>query len=171
MTRLAGSLTDITDAKLADPLTGLPNRLLFVDLIAREIKRTARRRDHTFALLALGLDRFNAVDHGLGRPMADGLLVADRPPAPGQPARQRRRHAINPALRSRGSAATSSRSCSRTSLTCTTPSGSRIGCGRRSASPFDVEGHQVFVSATVGITVGTTGYVKAEDVLRMPPSP
>jgi PAS domain S-box-containing protein len=38
-TRLAGSLTDITDAKLADPLTGLPNRILFVDLVDRAIKR------------------------------------------------------------------------------------------------------------------------------------
>ena len=40
-TRLAGSLTDITDAKVADALTGLPNRLLFVDLLERAIKRTA----------------------------------------------------------------------------------------------------------------------------------
>ena len=31
---------------------------------------------------------------------------------------------------------------------------------RRLAKPFDVEGHQVFVSATVGITVSTTGYVR-----------
>ncbi len=40
-TRLAGSLTDITDAKVADALTGLPNRLLFIDLLDRAIKRTA----------------------------------------------------------------------------------------------------------------------------------
>ena len=45
-TRLAGSLTDITDAKVADALTGLPNRLLFVDLLDRAIKRTERRRDY-----------------------------------------------------------------------------------------------------------------------------
>src|SRR5215213_3160756 len=32
-TRFAGSLTDITNAKLADSLTGLPNRVLFVDLL------------------------------------------------------------------------------------------------------------------------------------------
>ncbi len=29
--RIAGSQTDITSAKVADPLTGLPNRLLFMD--------------------------------------------------------------------------------------------------------------------------------------------
>ena len=43
VTRLAGSLTDITDAKVADALTGLPNRLLFVDLLDRAIARTQRR--------------------------------------------------------------------------------------------------------------------------------
>ena len=42
-TRFAGSLTDITEAKLADALTGLPNRLLFVDVVERAIKRVERR--------------------------------------------------------------------------------------------------------------------------------
>ena len=37
-----GSLTDITEAKVADALTGLPNRLLFVDLLDRAIKRSER---------------------------------------------------------------------------------------------------------------------------------
>src|SRR5205807_1849886 len=32
-TRLVGSLTDVTDAKISDALTGLPNRLLFVDVL------------------------------------------------------------------------------------------------------------------------------------------
>src|ERR1700682_1017266 len=30
-TRMAGSLTDITEGKVTAPLTGLPNRLLFID--------------------------------------------------------------------------------------------------------------------------------------------
>src|SRR4029079_14724376 len=57
-TRFAGSLTDITEAKLADGLTGLPNRVLFLDLLDRSIGRTRRRRDYQFALVILGLDRF-----------------------------------------------------------------------------------------------------------------
>ena len=75
-TRLAGSLTDITDTKVADALTGLPNRLLFVDLLDRAIKRSERRRDYRFALLALGLDRFQTVNDSLGLETADRLLVA-----------------------------------------------------------------------------------------------
>ena len=49
VTRLAGSLTDITETKVADALTGLPNRLLFVDLLERAIKRTERHPDYVFA--------------------------------------------------------------------------------------------------------------------------
>ena len=74
-TRLAGSFSDITDAKLADPLTGLPNRLLFLDLLERTIKR-AERKHSAFALLALGLDRFTMVNDSLGPAAADQLIVA-----------------------------------------------------------------------------------------------
>jgi diguanylate cyclase (GGDEF)-like protein len=34
------------------------------------------------------------------------------------------------------------------------------------STPFDVEGHQVFTSAVIGITVSTTGYQRAEQVLQ-----
>jgi diguanylate cyclase (GGDEF)-like protein len=34
------------------------------------------------------------------------------------------------------------------------------------STPFDIEGHQVFTSAVVGITVSTTGYERAEQVLQ-----
>jgi len=74
-TRFAGSLTDITEAKLADRLTGLPNRVLFLDLLERAISRTGRRRDYLFALVILGLDRFKTVNHSLGVATADRLLV------------------------------------------------------------------------------------------------
>ena len=57
-------------------MTGLPNRLLFVDLLDRAIKRTARRPGYLFALLVLGLDRFKAVNDSLGLLTADRLLVA-----------------------------------------------------------------------------------------------
>src|SRR5439155_26732004 len=79
-TRLAGSLTDITDAKVSDRLTGLPNRLLFLDLLERAIKRTERRANYTFALLVLGLNRFRMIGDSLGPLTADRFLraVADR---------------------------------------------------------------------------------------------
>src|SRR2546429_2512829 len=41
--RMAGSQTDITEGKVSDPLTGLPNRLLFIDRVGRLIKHLKRR--------------------------------------------------------------------------------------------------------------------------------
>ena len=75
-TRLAGSLTDITDAKVFDALTGLPNRLMFVDLLERALRRTQRRPGYAFALLVARPGRFRMVGNSLGPLIADRLLVA-----------------------------------------------------------------------------------------------
>jgi diguanylate cyclase (GGDEF)-like protein/PAS domain S-box-containing protein len=165
VTRLAGSLTDITDAKVADALTGLPNRLLFVDLIERAIKRTQRHRDCTFALLTLGLDRFEAVNHSLGRLTTDCLLVAIANRL------QSSLRTTDAVTHQRGSTLARLGGDEFTVLLEDINDASdaiRVSDRLRLAldKPFDVDGHQVFVSATVGITVSTTGYVRAEDVLQ-----
>ena len=90
--RLAGSLTDITDVKLADALTGLPNRLLFIDLVERAIKRSERRAEYEFAILALSLDRFRIVHDSLGPLARRSPARGGGPPPPVEPARHRRRH-------------------------------------------------------------------------------
>jgi len=74
-TRIAGSLTDITARKVADPVTGLPNRLLFLDRLGRAIERNKRRRDGLFAVLLLDLDRFKTINDSLGYAAGDRLLV------------------------------------------------------------------------------------------------
>ena len=38
-TRMAGSLSDITDRKVHDPLTGMPNRALFLDRLVHAFGR------------------------------------------------------------------------------------------------------------------------------------
>jgi diguanylate cyclase (GGDEF)-like protein/PAS domain S-box-containing protein len=74
--RMAGSQTDITEGKVADALTGLPNRILFIDRLGYCIERARRRDASMFAVLFLDLDRFKIINDSLGHVVGDQLLVA-----------------------------------------------------------------------------------------------
>ena len=56
-----------------DPLTGLPNRGLFVELLTLALARTHRRQT-TSAVLFLDLDRFKNVNDSLGHDAGDELM-------------------------------------------------------------------------------------------------
>jgi diguanylate cyclase len=56
-----------------DPLTGLPNRLLFIDRLATEIARS-QREGAAFALLFVDLDHFKIVNDSFGHPVGDDVL-------------------------------------------------------------------------------------------------
>ncbi|MBD2740093.1 EAL domain-containing protein [Coleofasciculus sp. FACHB-1120] len=77
---------DITERKQAeeqlrhhafyDSLCGLPNRTLFLERLASQIKRSQRQKDSLFAVLFLDLDRFEMVKYSLGHLVSDQLLIA-----------------------------------------------------------------------------------------------
>ena len=80
-----GVARDITERKRAeerisylamhDGLTGLPNRVMFSQILAREID-AARRYDRKFAVLFIDLDRFKTINDTLGHEAGDQLLCA-----------------------------------------------------------------------------------------------
>ncbi len=57
-----------------DPLTGLPNRLLFAGHLQRSISK-AKRSQRQVALLFIDLDRFKDVNDTLGHAVGDELLI------------------------------------------------------------------------------------------------
>ena len=87
--RMVASLFDITERKRAedtikemayrDPLTGLPNRMLFNDRLSLALARAHRNRAK-LAVILLDLDRFKDINDTLGHTAGDQLLhkVGDR---------------------------------------------------------------------------------------------
>ena len=74
--RLAGSLTDMTDRKNFDGVTGLPGRSLLADRLRQGLARARREPEHRLAIVVIDIDRFKRLIAGLGRRAGDALLAA-----------------------------------------------------------------------------------------------
>ena len=61
--------------RLHDPLTGLPNRMLFIQRLATAIE-ALREAGGSVAVVTFGLDRFKAINDAMGHEAGDDLLVA-----------------------------------------------------------------------------------------------
>lgn len=65
---------ELARAAFSDPLTGLPNRMLFEDRLEHAMKRRARM-SAPVAVLMLDLDGFKAINDSFGHPVGDALIT------------------------------------------------------------------------------------------------
>jgi diguanylate cyclase (GGDEF)-like protein/PAS domain S-box-containing protein len=79
-TRMAGSLTDISERKLTDPMTGLPNRIVLYDRINQAIVKARRRKGSSFGIILLQIDRYETMREAYGQSFCDNVqrVVAQR---------------------------------------------------------------------------------------------
>ncbi|MGH7532721.1 MAG: sensor domain-containing protein [Gemmatimonadales bacterium] len=164
--RLAGSQADITMRKsieeqllhdaFHDPLTGLPNRALFMDRMGHAIRR-GRRSDSRSAVLFLDLDRFKVVNDSLGHVHGDQLLVAIA---------RRLEDCVRP-----GDTVGRLGGDEFVVLLDDVPgaAGAEEVAGRIQhalGAPFELAGQEVYATTSIGIAISVTGHERAEDLLR-----
>ena len=142
---------------LHDPLTDLPNRVLFLDRVHHAMDRARRNKDFKFGVIFLDLDRFKEINDNLGHKIGDLLLIEN--------ARR-----LKACLRSQDTVARLGgdefvilledlKSCE----------DYKVVTNRIHQSldlPADLEGHKVFFSISMGVVLCDDRYKKPDEMLR-----
>jgi diguanylate cyclase (GGDEF)-like protein/PAS domain S-box-containing protein len=142
---------------LHDPLTGLPNRHLFMERLGGALMRYHSHEGALFAVLFLDLDRFKVVNDSLGHHVGDELLqvVGDR---------------LRACVRSGDTVARFGGDEFAVLLEEleTLDEASRIAerLGQAVAAPINLSGYEVFSSASIGIALCSAGLDRPEYLLR-----
>ena len=165
--RMAGSQTDITEGKVSDPLTNLPNRLLFLDRLGRLMRHTKRHPERLFAVLFLDLDGFKTINDSMGHMIGDQLLLG-----------------VSKRLESCLRASDTVARLTQQTFTLARMGGDEFTVllddikepadANRAAerimkdlsSPFVVGDKEVFTSASIGIALSNPAYQHAEELMR-----
>lgn len=155
-----------------DALTGLPNRRLFLNQLATSVRR-AQRTGAQCALLHMDLDRFKQVNESLGHRVGDALLkaVAQRLNASLRGTDTIGRISEHPNEQSSGW------SISRVGgdeFTALLPDLKKIDhveiVARRilsvMAKPFHIEGHELFITPSIGIAICPHDATESEQLLK-----
>ena len=153
-------------ARRADPLTGLPNRLLFMERLNEQIARSSAAGAFEFAVFFLDIDRFKIINDSLGHAAGDELLTGI----------SRR---LEQSLRSTDTVARFAGECTLARLGgdefTVLLAGVRNVVDARMvaerlvaavANPFELEGREVVVTVSVGVVMADARYQRAEDMVR-----
>ncbi|MEK6333575.1 MAG: EAL domain-containing protein [Acidobacteriota bacterium] len=144
-------------AAFHDALTKLPNRALLAENLKFVIERARQHEDYQFAVLFLDLDRFKNVNDSLGHSIGDQLLIA----------MARRLESctreVDMVARLGGDEFAilldGIHNCSEAA-----EMARRIQ--EKLQSPFNLSGHEVFTTTSIGIALSSTGYDHPEAMLR-----
>ncbi len=162
-----GSVEDITLRKEAeeqllhqafhDPLTSLPNRVLFLDHLQMALQRSKRREKYMFAVLYLDLDRFKIINDSLGHDAGDALLMAVA-------------RVLEKCARGMDTVARFGGDEFAILLEEIAAPRDAIKIARRildeMVEPFELGGSEVFTSCSIGIVLHTREYTRPEQLLR-----
>jgi diguanylate cyclase (GGDEF)-like protein len=165
--RMAGSQTDITErrriqdelshAALHDSLTGLANRSLFAELLDRALMKTRRASSYGFAVLFVDLDRFKLINDSLGHQVGDRFLVAI-----GKRIYKHLRPGDSLARLGGDEFAVLLEGIRDTQAATTIADRLQMSL----LEPFEIDGHEIYASASIGIAFGDSRYRDSDDLLR-----
>jgi diguanylate cyclase (GGDEF)-like protein len=144
-------------AAFHDALTNLPNRALLAENLKFVMERAKQHEDYQFAVLFLDLDRFKNVNDSLGHSIGDQLLIA-----------MARR--LESCTREVDMVARLGGDEFAILLDGIPNSAEATNMARRIQdklqSHFNLSGHEVFTTTSIGIALSSTGYDHAEAMLR-----
>jgi diguanylate cyclase (GGDEF)-like protein len=147
----------LTTAISYDQLTGLPSYNLLLEYIEQEINFARQRSDYEFVILFIDIDRFKVINSSLGRILGDRLLIA-------MSARLQKCLRSQDFIARMGNDEFAILLSNVEHLEYATNVADRIY--RELAIPFNLEGYEVFVEASIGIAIGNQEYTKPENLLR-----
>ncbi|MEC4984613.1 MAG: EAL domain-containing protein, partial [Oscillatoria sp. PMC 1076.18] len=147
----------LLEMALHDSLTGLPNRALFMKHLQEALQQAKEIKSSQFAVLFLDCDRFKVVNDSLGHLVGDELLIAIA-------ARLQSCLSSRDTLARLGGDEFALLLTEIENISNATQMATRIL--ELFSQPFSLQRREVFINASIGITLGNCHYEKPEHLLR-----